>query len=68
MFQMYCPSTLMDRWITLCNGDLCQVGSSSRGLVTGHHIPYLVPGWGLPLLACVTVVAILLVCLFKLID
>lgn len=64
MFQMYCPSTPMDRWINLCNGDLCQVGNSSMGLVTGHHIPYLVPGWGLPLLVCVTVVAILLVCLF----
>lgn len=49
MFQMYCPSTLMDRWINLCNGDLRQVGSNSRRLVTGHHIPHLVPGWGLPL-------------------
>ena len=49
MFQMYCPLTLMDGWINLCNGDLCQVGSNSRGLVTGHHIPYLVAGWGLPL-------------------
>jgi len=47
MIQMYCP--LMDRWINLCNGDLCPVGSNSRGLVTGHHIPYLVAGWGLPL-------------------
>ena len=31
MVQMYCPLTLMDWWISLCNGDLCQVGKIQGG-------------------------------------
>ena len=55
---MYWLQTLIAWRISLCNGDLRQVGSNSRGLVTGHHFPQVAPGQGLPVFACVTMVAV----------